>query len=38
MDFKKPDQYKNINSSQHKKIEYKNDVRNESFIIPSKGK
>jgi hypothetical protein len=38
MDYKKPDQYKNINSSEHKKLSYKNDVRNGSFISSTKTK
>ena len=37
-DFKKPETYKNINSSQHKNLYYKNDARIGSFVSPTKGK
>ena len=38
MDFKKPDQYKNINSSEYKIFQYKNDVGIKSFNLSTKGK
>ena len=37
-EFKKPDNYKSINSSQHKNLYYKNDARLEPIISTTKEK